>query len=141
AFFSGAVGAGSSSLGGQNFGRMFLHLKPPNERKLDVYAVIEELRKKFAAVPGISVFMQNPPAIRLGGQLSKSLYQLALQSPDLEELYRDAPLLESRLRALPALQDVTSDLQIRNPQVNFEIHRDKASALGVTPQQIERALA
>jgi HAE1 family hydrophobic/amphiphilic exporter-1 len=140
-FFSSAGGAGASSLGGQNFGRMFLHLKPPHDRKLDVYGVIQELRRKFAAVPGISVFMQNPPAIRIGGQLSKSLYQLSLQSPDLDELYGAAPLLESKLRALPELQDVTSDLQIRSPQVDFQIDRDQASAMGVTAGQIESALA
>ncbi|HEY5914954.1 MAG TPA: efflux RND transporter permease subunit [Verrucomicrobiae bacterium] len=141
AFFSSAGGGGSSSLGGQNFGRMFFHLKPADKRKLDVYGVMQELRRKFAAVPGISVFMQNPPIIRIGGQLTKSLYQLALQSPDLDELYRAAPVLESKLRALPELQDVTTDLQIRNPEVNFEIDRDKAAAKGVTPGQIETALS
>ena len=134
-FFSSAGG------GSQNYGRMFLHLKPTRERKLDVYGVMEELRTKFAAVPGILVFMQNPPTIRIGGQVSKSLYQLALQGPDLDELYATAPLLEARLRTLPELQDVTSDLQIRNPQVNLEIDRDKASALGLTAGQIESALA
>jgi len=141
AFYAGAGGSRASSLGGPNFGRMFFHLKPPSERKLDVNGVIQELRQAFAAVPGISVFMQNPPPIRIGGQLTKSLYQLSLQSPDLDELYRAAPELESRLKALPELQDVTSDLQLRNPQVNFDIDRDKAAALGVTPEQIESALA
>jgi HAE1 family hydrophobic/amphiphilic exporter-1 len=141
AFFSSAGGGGASALGGQNFGRMFFHLKPPNERKLDVYGVIQELRRKFAAVPGISVFMQNPPIIRIGGQMSKSLYQLALQSPDLDELYRSASLLESKLRTVPELQDVTTDLQVRNPQVTYEIDRDKAAAKGVTPGQIETALS
>ena len=141
AFFSSAGGGGASSLGGQNFGRMFFHLKPPNERKLDVFGVMQELRRKFAAVPGISVFMQNPPIIRIGGQLTKSLYQLALQSPDLDELYRSTALLEAKLRALPELQDVTTDLQVRNPEVNFEIDRDKAAAKGVTPGQIESALS
>ncbi len=140
-FFAGAGGSRASSLGGPNFGRMFFHLKPPSERKLDVNGVIQELRKKFAAVPGISVFMQNPPPIRIGGQLTKSLYQVSLQSPDLDELYQAAPELEARLKTLPELQDVTSDLQLRNPQVNFDIDRDKAAVLGVTPQQIESALA
>ncbi len=141
AFFSSAGGGGASSLGGQNFGRMFFHLKPPDQRKLDVYGVMQELRRKFAAVPGISAFMQNPPIIRIGGQLTKSLYQLSLQSPDLDELYRSVPLLESRLRALAELQDVTTDLQIRNPEVHFEIDRDKAATKGVTPGQIENALS
>src|ERR1044071_109933 len=141
AFFSGVGGVGSASLGGQNFGRMFFHLIPRQERKLDVNSVIQELRRKISRVPGISVFMQNPPVIRIGGQLTKSLYQLSLQSPDLNELYNIVPVLESKLRALSQLQDVTSDLQIRNPQVNVEIDRDRASTLGVTPEQIENALA
>ena len=102
--------------------------------------VIQELRPKLAAVPGIQVFLQNPPPIRIGGRLTKSQYQFTLQSPDTEELYRYAPVLEARLRQLPELQDVTSDLQIKNPQVKVEIDRDKASALGVTAQQIEDAL-
>ncbi len=141
-FFSSAGGGGASSVSGQNYGRMFLHLKPPAERKLDVYGVIQELRRKFATIPGISVFMQNPPSIRIGGMMSKSLYQLALQSPDLDQLYAAAPLLEARLNTLTNfLQDVTSDLQIKTPQVTFDINRDRASALGVTANQIESALA
>jgi hydrophobic/amphiphilic exporter-1 (mainly G- bacteria), HAE1 family len=139
AFFSAAGGAGS--LGGASSGHMFFHLKPPNERTLDVYGVIQELRRKFAAIPGISVFMQNPPAIRIGGHLSKSLYQMALQSPDLDGLYAATPKLEAKLRTLPGLQDVTSDLQISTPQVNYVINRDKAAVVGVTPEQIESALA
>ncbi len=139
AFFSAAGGA--ASLGGANSGHMFFHLKPPYERKLDVYGVIQELRRKFAAIPGISVFMQNPPAIRIGGHLTKSLYQMALQSPDLDGLYAATPKLEAKLRTLPELQDVTSDLQISTPQVNYVIDRDKAAVVGVTPEQIESALA
>ncbi len=142
AFFSSAGGGGASSLGGQNFGRMFFHLKPPDERKLDVYGVMQELRKKFAPIPGISAYMQNPPIIRIGGQLTKSLYQMAIQCPDLDLLYRSAPELEQKLAALTnVFQDVTSDLQIRNPEVNFDIDRDKAAAKGVTPAQIENALS
>ncbi len=141
AFFSGIGGANSANLGGQNFGRMFFHLVPRQHRKLDVNAVIQELRRKTADVPGISLFFQNPPMVRMGGMLSKSLYQLALQSPDLEELYRVVPTLESKLRLLPELQDVTSDLQIRNPEVNVLIDRDKASTLGLSADQIENALA
>jgi hydrophobic/amphiphilic exporter-1 (mainly G- bacteria), HAE1 family len=140
AFFSGVGGAGSSSLGGQNYGRLFLHLKPRSERRLDVNGVMAELRPKLATLPGLRVFMQNPPAIRIGGQLTKSLYQFSLQSPDLQELYRVAPLLEERLRALPELESVTSDLRIQNPQVNVVIDRHKASTLGVSVGQIETAL-
>jgi HAE1 family hydrophobic/amphiphilic exporter-1 len=140
-FFSGVGGAGSATLGGQNFGRMFFHLMPRAKRKLDVYGVIQQLRRKLTHLSDINVFMQNPPNIRIGGTLTKSLYQFTLQSPDLAELYRAAPLLLNKLRSIPELQDVTSDLQIRDPQVNVVIDRDKASVLGVTPDQIESALA
>jgi len=92
---------------------MFFHLKPRSERNLSVEQVIEELRPKLARVPGIRVFMQNPPVIRIGGQLTKSLYQFTLQSPDTDELYHYAPILEEKLRSVPELQDVTSDLQIK----------------------------
>ena len=122
-----------------NTGRISMRLKPRRERP-HVDAVIQELRPKLTSVPGIRAFMQNPPPIRIGGQLTKTQYQFTLQSPDTEDLYRYAPILEEQLRRLKELQDVTSDLQITNPQVNVEIDRDKASMLGVTAQQVEDAL-
>jgi HAE1 family hydrophobic/amphiphilic exporter-1 len=125
---------------GTNVGRVFMRLKPRAERRLSADEIIQELRPKLATVPGIRVFMQNPPPIRIGGTLTKTQYQFTLQSPNTKELYTYAPLLEAKLRELPSLQDVTSDLQIKNPQVNIEINRDKASALGVTAQQVEDAL-
>src|SRR5207245_5749080 len=95
---------------------------------------------KFAAFLGVRVFIQVPPTIRIGGQHTKSLYQFTLQSPDTQALYQATPRLEARLRALRELQDVTSDLQIKSPQVNVVIDRDKASTLGVSAEQIEDAL-
>jgi HAE1 family hydrophobic/amphiphilic exporter-1 len=127
--------------GGQmNQGRIFMHLKPRRERRLSVDEVIQELNPKFAAIPGIRVFLQNPPPIRIGGQLTKSLYQFTLQSPDMAALYDGAKQLEAKLRALPELVNVTSDLQISNPQATVQINRDRAAALGVTAEQVERAL-
>ena len=102
--------------------------------------VIEEFREKFATVTGINAYMQNLPPIQVGGQLTKSQYQLALQSPDTAELYRDSMMFMKEMAKLPGLQDVTTDLLIANPQVNVNIDRDKASALGVSAQQIEDAL-
>ncbi len=138
--FMSSIGA-SGPNAAANQGRMFIRLKPRSERKLSADEVIQSLRKKTAGVIGIRMFMQNLPPIRIGGVLTKSQYQYTLQGPDTNELYRAAPLLETKLRALPLLQDVTSDLQIKNPQVNLEIDRDKAAALGVSAQQIENALS
>jgi len=137
--FMSSIGASGPNTAG-NSGRIFMHLKPREERALSVDGVIQELRVKLATVPGIRVFLQNLPPIRIGGQLTKSLYQISLQGPDTDELYRHAPRLEARLREVPGLQDVTSDLQIQNPQVNVEVDRDRASALGVSAQQVEDAL-
>ena len=136
-FFS-SVGASGPNVAG-NTGRIFIRLIPRNQRP-GVEEIIQQLRPQLATVPGIRVFMQNLPPIRLGGMLTKSLYQFTLQSPDIKDLYQYAPLLEAKMRTLPGLIDVTSDLQIKNPQVNVEINRDKAATLGVTAQQIEDAL-
>ncbi len=119
---------------------MFMRLKDRSERQLNANEIIQELRKKLASVPGISVFMQNPPLIRVGGQLTKALYQYSLQDTDTKELFKWTPILVDKLAAQPGFQDVTTDLQIASPQVNVEIDRDKAAALGVTPEQIENAL-
>jgi hydrophobic/amphiphilic exporter-1 (mainly G- bacteria), HAE1 family len=132
----GATGPNATS----NSGRIFMRLKPRARRTLTADEVIEELRPKLARVPGIRAFIQNLPPIRIGGQLTKSLYQITLQDPDTDELYKYAPMVEDRLRALPGLQDVTSDLQIKNPQVSVDIDRDKATALGLSAQQVEDAL-
>jgi HAE1 family hydrophobic/amphiphilic exporter-1 len=137
--YSSSIGASGFGAAG-NQGRIFIHLKDRSERSLSADEVIQELRMKAAQIPGIQIFLQNPPPIRIGGQLTKSLYQLTLQGPDPEELYRRAPELEAKLRELPGLQDVTSDLQIHNPQVDVKIDRDRAHTLGVTAQQIEDAL-
>ena len=123
-----------------NTGGMFIALKPREQRKLSAEEVIQELRPKLATVPGIQAFMQIPPTIPVGGQQSKSQYQFTMQCPDSSELYHYAPLLEAKMRTMPEIQDIASDLLIKNPQVNVNIDRDKASALGVSVQQIESAL-
>ena len=137
--FMSSVGPSGPNVSG-NSGRIFIRLKPRAERALSADEVIQEMRPKLAGIPGIRAFMQNLPPIRIGGQLTKSQYQLTLQSPDTGELYRLAPVLEEKLRGLAGLQDVTSDLQIANPQVNVTIDRDKARSMGVSAEQIESAL-
>ncbi len=136
--FMSSAGARPGSPG--NTGRLFIRLAPRDERP-GVDAVMARLRPKLAQIPGFRVFLQNPPAIRIGGQASRSQYQLTLQGTDTEALYAAAPKLEARLRELPGLRDVTSDLQLSNPQVKVAIDRDRAAALGVTPEAIDTALA
>ena len=134
--FITAVG-GISAL---NQGRLFVQLKPRSERAAGVDRIIEQLRPQVAGIPGIATFLQNPPPIQIGARFTKSLYQFTLQSPDTDELYREAARFEGTVRGLPGLEDVTSDMQLKNPQVTVEIDRDKAFALGVSPLQIEDAL-
>ena len=136
--FMSSIGAGGPNAT-LNTGRVFVLLKPPSERPSSD-EVIQRLRPKLMAVPGVSVFLQNLPIIRIGGQLTKSQYQYTLQDADTEELYHWASVLEDRMRTLPGFQDVNTDLQIHNPQIVVDIDRDRASALGVTADQIENAL-
>jgi HAE1 family hydrophobic/amphiphilic exporter-1 len=121
-----------------NRGRMFITLKPHDER-VSADQVIRELRPKLAAVIGIKPFLQNIPTIRIG-LLTKSPYQYTLRAASTEELYHWVPIIEDKLKTIPSLIDVASDLQIHQPQVRVEIDRAKASALGVTAQQIQAAL-
>ncbi len=123
-----------------NTGNILVLLKPLSQRHQGVDAIIEDLRPKLTTVPGIGIYLQNPPLVQVGGQVTKSPYQLTLQGPDRNELYRDARTLEGRIATVPGLLDVTSDIQTNNPQLNVEIDRDKAAALGITALQIESAL-
>ncbi len=138
AFMSVAGATGMSSTG--NTGFLSMRLKPRRERELSADQVIQSLRGKLADIPGINVYLQNPPAIRIGGRSTKALYQFTVQGPDVEELYYYAPLLEEELKQLPGLQDVTTDLQISSPQIMVQIDRDKAQTLGITARQIENTL-
>jgi HAE1 family hydrophobic/amphiphilic exporter-1 len=119
---------------------MFMKLKPRHERKLNADQIIQKLRPKVMGLPGIIMFMQNPPPIRLEATLAKAQYQFVLQSPDTAELYKNASAFEAKLRGLALIQDVTSDLQIKNPQIKMIIDRSRAAAYGVTAAQIEDAL-
>ncbi|MBI1371581.1 MAG: MMPL family transporter [Phycisphaera sp.] len=129
------------TIGTSNGGFLFITLVPRDQRTESVDQMIQRLRPKFAKVAGLNVFMQNLPPIRLGGNLTKSQYQLVLQSGDIDELYKYGPKLADALENVPGIQDPTTDLQIRNPQVHIQIDRDKASTLGLTAEQIESALS
>ena len=134
-----SVGAGGPNASG-NTGRLFIRLKPRSERDVGPDELIHELRPKLSQLPGLQVFMQNPPAIRIGGQLSRAQYQFTLTSPDTTALYSAAADFETKVRKLAGLQDVTSDLELKNPEVELVIDRDKAATLGLTAQQIQDVL-
>ncbi len=137
---SSTVGA-SGPTTASNAGRMFIRLKPRHERELTADQVIARLRKKTVEVPGIRVYFQNPPPIRIGGRATKAQYQLTIQGPDTDELFAAVPRLEERLQQLPELAEVTSDLLLRSPQLQVRINRDAATSRGVSARQIEDALA
>ena len=138
AFMSSAGGRGG--FGASNTGFFFARLVPTSRRKLTSDQVVEELRPKLAQIAGVRVYAQTPPSIRIGGRLTRAQYQLTLTGPDTKELYKAAPVLEAKLRDNPMLVDVSSDLQLKNPQIDIDINRDKAASLGVTARQIEDAL-
>jgi len=131
---------GARGVTGANQGMIFVRLKPRDQRAASAEQVIARLQARAAAVPGMRVFMQVPPPIRIGGRLTKSEYQLTLQGSDTAELYRVTPLLIEELERSAALRDVTSDLQIKNPEIAVEIDRDRAASLGLTAERIEEAL-
>jgi HAE1 family hydrophobic/amphiphilic exporter-1 len=136
-FFSTAGARGSRS---SNTGVIFMHLKPRSERKYSADQIIERLRPKLAKIPGIMAFLQNLPPIQIGGHLTKAQYQVTLQGADTDELYKVAPIFETKMHSLEGLHDITSDLEIKNPQVTVEIDRNKAAAMGVTAEAIENTL-
>ncbi len=125
--------------GTSNQGQMFMRMKPRDQRP-PVDKIIEDLRPIANSIPGLTVYMQNPPSINVGGQRSRAQYQFTLQSPDQNVLYDYAPKLTDKIRKIPGLVDVNNDMLMKNPQVNINIDRDKAAALGLTAQQIEEAL-
>ncbi len=162
--FRSSVGVGGQSQTG-NAGQIFIRLKPKDERPkvdrpvvlpytnfvlfhshepLSADEIIQQLRPKLSTVPGVRVSLQNPPVIRLEARLSRSLYQFTMLAPDSRELYQYAPVLEEKIRANEKFQDVTSDLQLKNPQLEIIVDRDKASTMGATqqglsPRQIQDA--
>ena len=140
--FSNNVGGGGGGGGGQlNTGRMGIDLKPKSQRTRSVDQIIADLRPQVAKVPGVRVFMINQPPINLGGQQgARSVYQFTLQDTDTAVLYKSAPLLEARIKDIPGIEDVNSDLRLNNPQIQVDIDRDRVSSMGLTVNQVETAL-
>ncbi len=134
-----AVEAFMSTVTGGNGGRCFVRLKPRRQRP-PAAVVVQRLRRALAVVPGLRAYPQQLPPIRIGGNLTKALYQFTLSGSNLGELYAVAARMEARIRTLPGLQDVNSDMQLSGPQVSVDIDRDRAATLGITPAQIEDTL-
>jgi multidrug efflux pump subunit AcrB len=137
--YSSSIGAG---LGGQtgNNGKIFISLKPWSERTADVNQIIARLRAKTASVEGAQLFMQAAQDIRVGGRLSRTMYQFTLQDADLPELYQWSPKVLDKLRSLSTLRDLATDQQMAGPTATLTIDRDRASSYGITPQQIDDTL-
>ena len=136
--FMSRIGGGGAARA-SNTGRFFLSLKPRSERP-PIDQIIGQLRADLSTIPGLKVFPQNPPSVRIGGAVTKSLYQFTLFGPDIDVLYEAATKMEGLMNQIPGIVDVTTDLQITSPQILVEINRDKASSLGISAGQIERAL-
>jgi HAE1 family hydrophobic/amphiphilic exporter-1 len=135
-----SVQSSVGTLAASNQGQITVNLKPIHERPHSADQLTRILSDDVAGVPGISVYVQNPPAISIGGLQSKSLYQFTMQSGNINALDSSARVLEAKLKQLPQLSGVTSDLLIENPQVTIQIDRPKAAALGVSAAEIENVL-
>jgi len=139
AFTSSVGGTASNTLGGPNFGQLVIRLKPRAQRKELVDKIIADLRPQLENLPGMRVYLQNPPTVRIGGQVTKSLYQFSLQSADKNLLYATADKLEKLISGVPGVEDVTTNVAITSPQISVNIDRDKAAAMQVNANQIENA--
>jgi hydrophobic/amphiphilic exporter-1 (mainly G- bacteria), HAE1 family len=139
ALMSTVGGTAATTVGGPNFGQLLVRLKPRSERKQGVNEIIRDMQPQMAQVPGMKVYLQNPPTIRIGGQVTKSLYQFSMQSPNKPELFENAQKMEQEIAQIPGVRDVTSDLAITSPQVEVQIDRDRAAAVGVSASAVESA--
>jgi multidrug efflux pump len=133
---TGFVGGGGTA----NTGRMFIMLKPLEERKVSADQVIARLRSKLAHVPGATLYLQSAQDLQIGGRMGNAQYQYTLQSENLDDLNSWAPRVLARLRKLPQLKDVNTDQQNRGLEARVVIDRDTAARLGIQPSAIDAAL-
>jgi hydrophobic/amphiphilic exporter-1 (mainly G- bacteria), HAE1 family len=131
---------GGGGRGSGNTGGITVRLKPRRSRTLSADQLITSLRPRLAQVPGIRSLPSNPPPINVGGRQSRSLYQITLQGSDTDELYALAPVFLEKMRALPDLVDLSTDLMVRNPTIDVQVDRDKSIALGVSTDEIQSTL-
>jgi HAE1 family hydrophobic/amphiphilic exporter-1 len=137
--FNSTVGAGGARPTA-NTGTLFITLKPHAKRDAHADEIVQRLRPKLSGIPGIKVSLQNPPAIRIGGQLTSAQYQYTLQGTDITELYRWSDTLLETVRKLPGFTDVASNLNISSPTLVLDVDRERLAALGLSYAQVEDAL-
>jgi len=141
ALISNVGSASGGTAATPNQGRFTIRTKPRAQRKLSVDEIIPIMAKRLRTVPGIASYLRNDPVIQIGGRAGKGLYQYTLTGADLPVLYKAGADAEQRLKTtVGEVTDVTTDLQIANPQASIELDRDRAALYGVTPTQIETAL-
>jgi len=131
-------GVGTGGFGDQNTGFMFVHLKEGKRPTAD--EIVTQLQQKFSEIPGLSVFLRVPPLITLGQNEARSQYSVALEDAETANLIKWAPVLEAKLRTLPDLTDIFSDLRLASPRLDVVIDRDRALSLGVSPDEIANTL-
>jgi HAE1 family hydrophobic/amphiphilic exporter-1 len=136
----GQMEGANGSAGTNNARLMMIKLKPLSIRKSTPEQIIRRLRPKVSRIPGVNVFLTNPPAIRLGARMARSTYQYTLQGLDLGQLQDYSDKLMDSLRKQTGFVDITSDNEAAMPSVQVKINRDRAAAFGVSPLQIETAL-
>ncbi|MFC5067233.1 multidrug efflux RND transporter permease subunit [Flaviflagellibacter deserti] len=134
-----AIGSGGGAQTA-NTGRMFISLKPRDERDASATEIINRLRPKIAEVQGIALFMQPAQDINVGGRAARTLYQYTLQDPNLAELNEWAPKLLDKMKTLPGLRDVGTDQQTDGRTLTLDIDRDQAARFGITPDTIDATL-
>ncbi len=135
-----SVGQGADASASTNTGHLLIKLKPTSERRVNAAKIIQQLRHQLQPVPGLRIFLTNPPAISIGGKTTNSHYQYVLQGMDWQSLENAAHEMQAKLAHIPGIEDVDSDLQLNNPELQLHILRDKKAALGITPAQIESTL-
>ncbi len=130
-----------SFVSASNTSSIVVRLKPKPPRTTSVDQVMARLRPKLNAIPGITASLQNPPPIRVGGRQSASPYQYTLQGTDTQTLYTASQALVDKMKTIPGLIDVNTDLLMSNPTLVINVDRERAASLGLTEQQVDDALS
>ncbi|NNM60249.1 MAG: efflux RND transporter permease subunit [Legionellales bacterium] len=135
-----SVGQGAGGVANTTTGRFTIRLKPAAQRSLDADQVIAQLRRQLSQIPGLKVYLQNPPMISIGAVASPSNYQYVLQGMNWTDLINASEKLQNELQKNKNILDLNSDLQLNNPEIDIHLLRDQVAAVGLTPDGIENFL-